>query len=598
MPRSGRVGDVALYRRVLEQARPYRLHFALLFGLGLLASPIALLTPVPLRIVVDSVIGGRPVPPLVRRFPPAAAVATPGAVLVVALGLLVLVAALNQAQQLAGTLLRTWVGERLALDIRSRIVDHVQRLSLIYHDSRGTPDSLYRIQYDAPAIQNILVDGAIPFITAAMTLTTMIVVTARLDWPLALVALGVCPVLLVLSRAYRGRMRRQSRHVKKLEASALAVAHETLGALRVVKAFGQEARETARFVGRSREGMMARLRLALMEGRFGVLVGLTTAAGTAAVLFIGVQHVRAGTLTLGQLLMVLGYLGQLYDPLKTISRKAAGIQSYLASAERVFALLDEPFDVPERAAARPLTRARGAVTFRDVSFAYDGEREEAVLRDVSFDLRAGARVAVAGATGAGKSTLLNLLTRFYDPTAGAILLDGIDLRDYRVADLRNQFAIVLQEPLLFSTTIGENIAYGRPGASAAEIARAAAAAGAHDFIVRLPRGYETPVGERGLQLSGGERQRVALARAFLKDAALLILDEPTSSVDAKTESAILDAMDRLMEGRTAFLITHRERALAGCDARLQLERGRLLAAATPLACPTPRTGPSPPRLRR
>ncbi len=579
------MGDVALYRRVLEQARPYRLQFALLFGLGLLASPIALLTPVPLRIVVDSVIGARPVPPLLRAALPAGALATPAAVLVVALGVLVLVGALNQAQQLAGTLLRTWVGERLALDIRSRIVDHVQRLSLLYHDSRGTPDSLYRIQYDAPAIQNILVDGAIPFITAALTLTTMIVVTARLDWPLALVALGVCPVLLVLSRAYRWRMRRQSRHVKKLEAAALAVAHETLGALRVVKAFGQEPRETERFVGRSREGMVARLRLALMEGRFGVLVGLTTAAGTAAVLFIGVQHVRAGTLTLGQLLMVLAYLGQLYDPLKTISRKAAGIQSYLASAERVFALLDEPCDVPERAAARPLTRARGAVTFREVSFAYDGERGGAVLRDVSFDLPAGACVAVAGATGAGKSTLVNLLTRFYDPTAGAILLDGIDLRDYRVADLRNQFAIVLQEPLLFSTTIGENIAYGRPRASAAQIAAAAAAAGAHDFIVRLPRGYDTPVGERGLQLSGGERQRVALARAFLKDAPLLILDEPTSAVDAKTEATILDAMDRLMEGRTAFLITHRERALAACDVRLQLERGQLLSDATAAICP-------------
>src|SRR6266566_872995 len=391
MPRSGRVGDVALYRRVLEQARPYRLHFVALFVVGLLASPIALLTPVPLRIVVDSVLGGRPVPALLRAVLPAAAIATPAAVLVTALGLLVLVAALNQAQQLAGTLLRTWVGERLVLNIRSRIVDHVQRLSLIYHDSRGTSDSLYRIQYDAPAIQNILVDGAIPFVTAAMTLTTMIVVTARLDWPLALVALGVCPVLLVLSRTYRGRMRRQSRQVKKLEASALGVAHEILGALRVVKAFGQEPRETERFVGRSREGMMARLRLALMEGRFGVLVGLTTAAGTAAVLFIGVQHVQAGTLTLGQLLMVLGYLGQLYDPLKTISRKAAGIQSYLASAERVFTLLDEPFDVPERVNARSLTRARGAVAFREVSFAYDGERGGAVLRDVSFDLPAGAR---------------------------------------------------------------------------------------------------------------------------------------------------------------------------------------------------------------
>src|SRR2546428_2677478 len=332
MPRSGRVGDVALYRRVLEQARPYRLHFALLFGLGLLASPIALLTPVPLRIVVDSVIGGRPVPPLLRAVLPAGAIAAPGAVLVVALGLLLLVAALNQAQQLAGTLLRTWVGERLALDIRSRIVDHGQRLSLIYHDSRGTADSLYRIQYDAPAIQNILVDGAIPFVTAAMTLTTMIVVTARLDWPLALVALGVCPVLLVLSRTYRGRMRRQSRQVKKLEASALGVAHETLGALRVVKAFGQEPRETERFVGRSREGMMARLRLALMEGRFGVLVGLTTAAGTAPALFLRVPPRRAGPPTPGPLLMGPGGPGPPHHPPQKMRPETSRGSAYLPSA--------------------------------------------------------------------------------------------------------------------------------------------------------------------------------------------------------------------------------------------------------------------------
>jgi len=349
-----------------------------------------------------------------------------------------------------------------------------------------------------------------------------------------------------------------------------------------VKAFGQEARETARFVGRSREAVTARLQLALVQGRYGVLLGLTTALGMAAVLLIGVGHVRSGLLTLGQLLLVMGYLGQLYQPLKTISQKAGTFQSYFASAERAFALLDERPDVPERPHAGRVERATGAVTFRNVSFAYDPAQP--VLEDVSFEVPPGARVAVVGATGAGKTTLVSLLTRFYDPSAGAILLDGVDLRDYRLADLRDQFAIVLQEPVLFSTSIAENIAYGRPGANDGAISRAAQAAGAHDFIVRLPRGYRTPVGERGMQLSGGERQRIALARAFLKDAPLLILDEPTSSVDVRTESAILEAMDRLMRGRTAFLITHRQNALATCDVRLQLERGRLIEATPSLVC--------------
>ena len=570
------MGDVALYRRLLRQARPYWTHFLALFAMGLLASLIALLNPVPLKIVVDSVLGGRPLPSFLHALLPAAATRSPATILFVAIGLLVAVAALGQLQALSSTLLRTYVGERLVLEFRARLVQQVQRLSLSYHDSRGTADSLYRIQHDAPAIQNIMVDGVIPFVAASVTLVTMIVVTARLDWQLALVALGVTPALLLLSRVYRSHLRTQSRYVKKLETAALAVVHETLGALRVVKAFGQEGRETDRFIRRSSEGMAARIHLAFLEGRFGLLVGLTTAGGVAAVLLIGVRHVRSGTLTLGELLMVLSYLGQLYDPLKTISRKAAALQSYLASAERVFALLDERPDVPERPHARPLGRAVGAVEFRDVCFAYDPDHP--VLHVVSFDVPPGARVAVAGTTGAGKTTLVSLLTRFYDPTGGAILLDGVDLRDYLLADLRDQFAIVLQEPVLFSTSIAENIAYARPGAGELDIVQAARAAGAHDFIIRLPRGYATPVGERGMQLSGGGRQRVALARAFLKDAPLLILDEPTSSVDVKTEAVILDAMDRLMRGRTAFLITHRASALVGCDVRLQLERGRLVEA--------------------
>src|SRR3989475_8683530 len=310
--------------------------------------------------------------------------------------------------------------------------------------------------------------------------------------------------------------------------------------------------------------MRARLRLVFSEGGYGLLVALITAAGMAAVMFIGVKAIQSGALTLGSFMLVWGYIAQLYGPLKTISKKAASLQNHLAGAERAFALLDEAPGVAERANARPLARARGAMVFRNVSFAYDDNRP--VLQSISFEIEPGTSLGIAGTTGAGKTTLVNLITRFYDPTAGQILLDGIDLRDYRLPDLRNQFAIVLQESVLFSTGIAENIAYARPGASEGEIIAAAKAANAHEFIVRLPRGYETLVGERGMCLSGGERQRVSIARAFLKDAPILILDEPTSSVDIKTEEAIGEAMERLMGSRTNFGIPHRASTLAhsGC----------------------------------
>src|SRR5213083_1560033 len=378
------MSDLALYRRLLRQARPYWLHLAVLLCIGLLASPVALLNPVPLKIVVDSVLGTRPLSPALQALLPAAIAGSRGALLAAAVGLLLAVAALAQLQALTNKFMQAYVGERLVLSFRTQLVRQAQRLSLSYHDSKGSADSLYRIQQDAAVIDKIMVEGIIPFVAAAVTLVMMIVVTLRLDWQLALVALGVSPPLFVLSRLYRPRMRRQSRHVKKLESSALAVVQETLGAIRVVKAFGQEARETARFVHRSTEGVAARIRLALMEGRYGVLVGVTSALGTAAVLLIGVGHVQHNVLTLGQLWMVLTYLGQLYEPLKTISKKAAGIQSFLASAERAFGLLDEQPEVPERPHARAIGRAAGAVAFRHVSFAYGPDRP--VLHDVSFEI--------------------------------------------------------------------------------------------------------------------------------------------------------------------------------------------------------------------
>jgi ATP-binding cassette subfamily B protein len=301
---------------------------------------------------------------------------------------------------------------------------------------------------------------------------------------------------------------------------------------------------------------------------------MTTTAGTAAVLFLGALHVQAETLTLGELLMVMAYLAQLYGPMETVSKKIADLQGSLVSAERAYALLDESPDVQDRPGALHLVHAQGAVTFQSVSFSYP--HNPPVLHEVSLEIPAGSRVGIEGTTGAGKTTLVSLLTRFYDPTAGQILLDGVDLRDYRLADLRNQFAIVLQDTVLFSTTVAENIAYARPGASDAEIVAAAHAANAHDFITRLPQGYETKVGERGMRLSGGERQRIALARAFLKDAPIVILDEPTSSVDLRTERLIIEALERLMRGRTTFIIAHRLSTLDDCNVRLRVEDGRLV----------------------
>ena len=566
--------DITLFRRLLKKLRPYRAAILGILVLNLLSTPLALLTPLPLKIVVDSVIGSEQIPTLLNSLLPEAITRSNSGLLALATGLMIAITFLNHVRELGSSLLSAYTGEKLVLDFQTQLFGHVQRLSHQYHDSQGTSDSTYRIQYDTSAIRYIAIDGIIPFITASFTLASMLYITFRIDWQLALVALAVSPILFVITRIYRRRLRQQSRQIKKFESAALSVVQEVLIALRVVKAFGQEDYEQERFVHRSSDSMRARIRLSLAEGGLGLLLGLTTAAGTAAVLFIGVHNVQAGILTLGELLLVMGYLVQLYGPLKIIGKKAASLQSHLASVERAFSLLDEAPDVMERPDARPLSRAEGTVVFSNVCFVY--EQDFPILNNISFEVPAGTRVGIAGKTGAGKSTLVSLLTRFYDPTAGQILLDGVDLRDYKLVDLRDQFAIVLQEPVLFSTSIAENIAYGRPGASEDEIMEAAKAADAHDFIVSLPDSYETLVGERGMRLSGGERQRVALARAFLKDAPILILDEPTSAIDMKTESEIMEAMERLMDRRTTFMIAHRITTLENCDLLLMLEDGRLV----------------------
>jgi len=563
--------------RVLGEARPFWRRILGVLALNLLATPLVLLLPIPLKIAIDSVIGPHPAPHLLRALVPGFWTSDTNRLLILVVFLQVLFVLLARLQALAAYVLGTQTAERLTLAFRSRLFRHSQRLSLSFHDARGTTDSVFRIQYDAPSIQHLTIEGLLPLLSELVMLIAMFAAISSIDWTLGLVALAVSPFLFVYGRAYNNRMRSRYVTAAGLESSALSVIQEVLGAFRVVKAFGREDSEQARFVRHSGESVRARIRLALAEGSFGLIVNTTTAVGTAAVLYLGVRHVQSGAITIGQLLIVLTYLTQLYQPLENISQQAANLQGSLASAQRAFELLDADPDVRERPDALALPRARGAVEFRDVSFAYDGVHQ--VLDGVSFAVEPGVRVGIAGRTGAGKTTLISLLMRFYDPTAGAILLDGEELSAYRLRDLRNQFALVLQEPVLFSTSIAENIAYAREEASRDEIVEAAKAAAAHEFISALTDGYDTVVGERGMLLSGGERQRIALARAFLKDAPVLILDEPTSSIDVKTEAEIMAAMERLMEGRTTLMIAHRLSTLERCDMRIELDAGRVLEAA-------------------
>jgi ATP-binding cassette subfamily B protein len=558
--------------QVLAQSRRCWPHLAAIAGLSLLSLPLTLLYPLPLKIAVDNVLNQQPLPSFLRVLLPGHRTRT--VELGLAVGILLLIALLFNLQSLVSWWLQTYTGEKLVWDFRAKLLNHVQRLPLMFHDRYGWSDSVYRIQHDAPSLQYLTIQGIVPLITAFITLVGMIYVTARIDFQLALVALAITPLLFLQSLFCSRLVRRRSETIKDLDTTAMSVIQEVLGSIRLIKAFGQENREHERFVRHSSQRMSEQVKLSMRQAIFNVLVGLTIAAGTAAVLAIGVRHVRLGILSVGSLLVVMAYIAQIYQPLQLLSTKVTDLQTWMVSLERAFALLEQAPEIAESPSARPLVRAQGTFEFRNVSFFYDESGRG--VNHISFHLPAGKRVGIVGATGAGKTTLLNLIMRFYDPVEGEVLLDGTDLRNYRIADLRRQYAVVLQDPVLFAASIAENIAYGKPAASDDEIIAAAKAASIHHVIAQLPEGYDTPAGERGARLSGGERQRISLARAFLRDSPILILDEPTSSVDMNTEHAIMRATEELMRGRTTFMIAHRLNTLKNCDLILVLDRGELL----------------------
>ena len=569
--------SLQLLRRAWPFMAPFRLQLACLAVVVLISIPLNLIAPWPMTLAVDSIIGQRPLPDVLQVSLPTSVHSSTGSLLLLVCAAYIAIALCVHLQSLTLWLLSSYTGERLIYAFRHRLFDHMQRICASYHEAHGPTDSVYRIQHDAASVKQIPIDALLPFLKACCLLTGLAVLMLSIDGAFAMVGLTMLPMLFWLTHRCGRRLRQQWSDVKTTESATMACAQEVLGASRLVKAFGREEHEQRRFLGHAMNWVRQHNALASIGSGFDFMFGMTVAIGTAVALFIGISHVKAGRLSLGDLLLLMAYMAQLAGPLDTAAKKLTELQSHLVGFRRALAILDTPPLVTDHPRSRPLVKAKGDVAFRGVTFAYRSSAP--VLRDCSFQIPAGTRVGLVGPSGAGKSTIVNLLTRFHDPTAGVVLLDGRNLRDYRLTDLRNQFAIVPQDAQLFATTIAENIRYGNLEATDAQVVAAAKAAHAEQFIRAFPEQYDTLVGERGSRLSGGQRQRIALARAFLRDAPIVILDEPTSALDAETEAGLVEVMDELTAGRTTIIIAHRPHTLRHCDLHLVLKEGRIVVQA-------------------
>jgi ATP-binding cassette, subfamily B, bacterial len=560
--------------RVLRHARPHWRGFTLMFAASLLDVALNLARPWPLKVLIDNVLGSHRTPHWLAQIPGAG---SRHGLLLWVVGAEVGIFLASMLASMVSEFYSLKLGQQMTWSLAGELFRHLQRLSLLFHTRRSVGDLIRRVTSDTYSVDTLLSGAVLPAIQALITLVSVFVVMWLLEWRLTLLAIGVLPLIFISVRRFGRPMKERSREMRDSEGRISAVVEQTLGAIPAVKAFTLERHQEGSFLRHAEQTVRAYVRALFAGMWFQFFTGLATTLGTVAVIYVGGTLALEGTLTAGTIVVFVAYLRALYDPIDSLSHTAQTVQNAAAETDRVMEILEIEPAVRDRPGARE-RRLEGPIRYEHVTFGYEPGRP--VLHDISLSADPGEVLAIVGPTGAGKTTLVSLLVRFFDPWQGRITIGGTDVRDFTLYSLRNQIALVLQDPFLFGTTIAENIGLGRPEASREQIAAAARAANADAFIERLPDGYDTVVGERGTTLSGGEKQRLSIARAFLKDAPLLILDEPTSALDARTETLLLEALERLMRGRVTLVIAHRLSTIRGADEIVTIDDGALVERGT------------------
>ena len=552
---------------VRSYLKPYRLPFAWALAQVLLISAFELLKPWPLKIIIDHVLSQKPVP---WEF---AQTWSAEGLLFFACSSLILIYLFSGGLRVLNDYKTILIGQRMVNDLRHDLYSHIQRLSLSFHNRQKIGDLMYRVTADTLGIQTLTMNGIFAVLSASLLLLGMFAVMLTLDWYLTLLAMVVCPALFLAIALLDEKMTSAATHARQKESLVYSVVQRTLSGIRVIQAFTKEEDEKRRFLEASTESLQADLRLYNLQNFYYAIVNVTIAAGTAAVLWLGAKHVLSGDLSVGEMVVFTSYLASLYTPLVNIFQTYGLVQKAKAGVDRTFEILETEQSLPQghKVFSHP---AKGEISFENVSFAYD--TSQPILKKIDLQVAPGQKIAIVGPTGAGKSTLMSLLPRFYDPQTGCVKIDGINIAEFQLKSLRRQIAMVLQPPVIFPVSIRDNIAYGRSEASMDEVIAAARVAHMHDCILQFPQGYDTVVGEQGSTLSEGQKLRLTIARGILLNAPILILDEPTSSVDSETEAVIMEGLERLMAGRTTFIIAHRLSTVRQADVILVIRDGQVV----------------------